>query len=226
MIYSYSKNGFFVDNEDQIHSCFEVINFILEEKNVELKFSDKRECIYFLYYFYYPILLQALIKIGSFTWINPYYDDYINEDLWLNSRFSPDLEKEIKNSIISEGMFFPFLGISKDQLWYGKHRWEILVRNKYNKFFLFIVADNISQYSFYFPIITDLTIRFEKNFLGLHINSKEAGTKIFANFSDFLGSHYKILKEPLDFIENQENFYRFLNQKGQWKWISKIKFDF
>ena len=38
--------------------------------------------------------------------------------------------------------------------------------------------------------------------------------------------HWLIEKNipPLDFIENMSNFRKFLNNKDQWEWLSKIKY--
>lgn len=131
----------------------------------------------------------------------------------------------MRDSIENNGIFFPFLGESEDLIWFGKHRWDILTNFNFNKDFLFIVVKEGSNYSSFFPKVyfiknQSYRVFFERLPLSLHANSSYHNTHSFVEYSDFMGKNYEHLERPLDFINNKENFQKFLNNEDQWEWLN------
>lgn len=234
MIFYYNKQGFFTEKRDEYLSPIKIINLILSGAKVELDFkSNLQDCLDFLYNFYYPVILKQFLTVGKFLWVNPVINTEINrvmqadivEDMKKN--LTPSFRAEIKDSIENNGIFFPFLGESEDSIWFGKHRWDILTNFNYNKDFLFIVVKEGSNYSAFFPKVyfiknKSYRVFFERLPLSLHANFEYHNTHSFVDYSDFMGKNYEHLKQPLDFINNKENFQKFLNNEDQWSWLNQI----
>lgn len=239
MTYTYSEKGFF-STEQKYFSNIEILNLILQGEEVELDFKNNgRECLYFLYYSYYPIILKQFLRIGKFKWVNPTIDTNINQTILLQpevrlqlNRLSYEYKERLKNSIEDQGMYFPFLGTKEDVIWFGKHRWFTLKEFNYNKKFLFIITEDFSDELFFFPEVKIekqfYKVCFKERTLGLHSNSQKAKTRAFVAYADFMGNHQSRgqfnEKSPLDFIENEVNFYKFLNNEDQWSWLSQLNY--
>ena len=66
MIYFHNEKGFYLPDKEKFYSDIDIINLILEEKDeIILDFQNKGEdCLIFLYYSFYPVLIKNLLKVG------------------------------------------------------------------------------------------------------------------------------------------------------------------
>lgn len=232
MIYQYQE-GDFIDEAASFFPKAQVVLLIANNWNdVELDFgSDGSSCLQFYYYYIYPTMLRKFIQTGSFSWLNPAIHKYINstypEEIITavaNRLKNQWGQHNLVNDIDKNGMFFPFIGNSRDSIWFGKHRWLALSLSNYNKDFLTIhVEDNENNYILC-PILDfkdDIYYKMTFSKVPLTLSNPTLIQSL-----DFLGNHHHLFGDtiPFDFISNKNNFQEFFLAQGKWQWLKKFDF--
>ena len=232
MVYRYHEGGF-IDEAASSFTKAQIVLLIAEHWNdIELDFgNDGHSCLQFYYYYIYPVMLRKFIKTGSFSWLNPAIHKYINstypteivtavanrlKNQWGQHNLVDDIDKN--------GMFFPFIGNTKDSIWFGKHRWLALSLSNYNKDFLTIHIDDTKHETVFAPVLDfEDEVYYKMTFSKLPL---DIANQTLIQSLDFLGNHHHLFGDtiPFDFIDNKSNFQEFLFAKGKWQWLKKFDF--